>query len=149
LPTVERRRESALLIFIEGKTMRNYNKACKSVGELVLKNGARNEVTWEVNLEEGAVVRGVLRGNKRHLKTAAKHGCAILSLGEGRTADIAIDRYRDGKLFFTSLLTSTVTTSSGRIVQKLRWGFDRNERCVAIAFDNDPPCFYHRMQLAI
>jgi hypothetical protein len=86
--------------------MSKNKKVYNGVGELVLKSGARDEVSWEVNLE-GTVVHGVLRGNKRHLKTAAKDRCAILSRGKGCTEAIAIDRHTDGKLFFTSLLTST------------------------------------------
>jgi hypothetical protein len=83
-------------------------KVCNGVGELILKNGARDEVTWEVKLES-LPAHGVLRGKKKHLNAAAKDGFAILHLGKGRAAAIAIDRHKDGKAFFTSLLESTPT----------------------------------------
>jgi hypothetical protein len=75
-------------------------------GELVLKNGTSEAVSWEVELES-LPAHGVLRGKKKHLNAAAKDGCAILRLGNGRAAAIAIDRCKDGKAFFTSLLEST------------------------------------------
>ena len=63
---------------------------CSGVGELVLKNGASDEVIWEVNLKS-SVIKGVLQGQTNHLKAAAKDRCAILRRGSG-TAAIAIDR---------------------------------------------------------
>jgi hypothetical protein len=76
------------------------------IGELVLKNGASDEVRWEVNLKD-SVIKGVLQGQTKHLKAAAKDGCAILHRGKSGTAAIAIDRYANRKAFFTTLLIST------------------------------------------
>ena len=75
-------------------------------GELVLKNGTSEAVSWEVKLES-LPAHGVLRGKKKHLNAAAKDRCAILRLGKDRAAAIAIDRYKNGKAFFTSLLELT------------------------------------------
>jgi hypothetical protein len=72
-------------------------------GKLVLKNGTGDAVSWEVKLES-LPAHGILRGKKKHLNAAAKDRCAILNLGKGRAVAIAIDRCKDGKAFFTSLL---------------------------------------------
>jgi hypothetical protein len=75
------------------------------VGELVLKDGTRHQVAWEANFGHSPI-QGFLHGTHRHLKVAAEDKCATLDLGRGRIAVIAIDRYEDGKAFFTSLWSS-------------------------------------------
>jgi hypothetical protein len=77
-------------------------------GELVLKNGTHKQVTWDAEfLRKGLMGHGLIRGNKKYLKAAAKDGCAILHPESDVTAAIAIDHYENGEASFTTLLISS------------------------------------------
>jgi len=80
----------------------------KGSGDLVLKNGARQVVIWEIEiLSDGSIRKGAIHGGGKHLATAAKDGCANLFLGLEMTAAIAIDGCNDDQASFTVLLISS------------------------------------------
>jgi hypothetical protein len=79
----------------------------RGAGYLVLKRGISKQVVWEMEiLRDGSIGGGYVRGDKKHLKAAAKDQCANLRLTSEITAAIAINSYRDGEAFFTTLLIS-------------------------------------------
>lgn len=79
----------------------------RGTGYLILKRGICKQVAWEIEiLCDGSIGGGCVRGDKKHLKAAAKDQCAKLRLSSEITAAIAIDSYRDGEAFFTALLIS-------------------------------------------
>ena len=69
-------------------------------GYLVLKRGISKQVVWEIEiLRDGSIGGGHVRGEKKHLKAAAKDRCANLRLTSEITAAIAINSYRTAKRF--------------------------------------------------
>ena len=79
----------------------------RGTGYLILKCGISQQVIWEIEiLSDGSIGDGCVRGDKKHLKAAARDLCATLRATSEITAAIAINRYKDGEAFFTALLTS-------------------------------------------
>jgi hypothetical protein len=79
----------------------------RGTGYLILKRGICKQIEWEIEvLRDGSIKGGSVRGDKKHLKAAAKDGCVKLSLTSEITVAIAINRYKDGEAFFTALLIS-------------------------------------------
>ena len=79
----------------------------QGTGYLILKRGICKQVVWEIEiLRDGSIGGGCVRGDKKHLKAAAKDQCANLRVTSEITAAIAINSYRDGEAFFTPLLIS-------------------------------------------
>ena len=80
----------------------------QGTGNLILKNGTRKEVAWEVDfLHHGFPGDGVVRGEKRHLKAAVKDGFAKLQFEPNAEAVIVIGQYENGQARFKTWLTST------------------------------------------
>jgi hypothetical protein len=75
----------------------------RGTGYLILKRGICKQIEWEIEvLRDGSIKGGSVRGDKKHLKAAAKDGCVKLSLTSEITVAIAINRYKDGEAFFTA-----------------------------------------------
>jgi len=77
-------------------------------GILVLKNGFKKPVTWEVELYGDRMFgTGRVCGEYAHLKAATKDRCAILKLDDTLSLAIVIDRCDPGEAFFKTLLVSS------------------------------------------
>jgi hypothetical protein len=86
------------------------NHRQKGSGYLILNNGVRDRVAWEIDIRHDGFGGGCIRGDETLLKAAANDGAAKLLLAPDLTAAIAIDKYDHGQASFTILLTSTVST---------------------------------------
>ena len=76
-------------------------------GYLVLKNGSRQQVQWQVDyLCDGSLGDGWIRGDEAHLAAAAKDGCATVCLTSKITAAIVIENQEHGEASFSPLLVS-------------------------------------------
>jgi hypothetical protein len=130
----------------------------KGSGDLVLTNGVRQVVIWEIEiLSDGSFGKGSINGDRKHLATAAKDGCASLLLGLDVTAAIAIDSYANDWATFRTLSVSRKSrdfhaqsiqgsrpTASGKTTVARRpktWktGSLAMSGCVCIVFDDDVP----------
>lgn len=77
-------------------------------GVLILKDGTKQPVTWEVELFGDRLFgAGRVWGETACLKAATKDGCAILKLDHAAILAVAIDRCDFGEAFFKTLLVSS------------------------------------------
>jgi hypothetical protein len=79
----------------------------KGIGHLLLKSGTSQPVEWEIELCDGFLGNGSVRGDETHLAAAAKDGCAKLQLAAEHTAAIAINNQTGAEASFSILLHSS------------------------------------------
>jgi hypothetical protein len=84
------------------------SKRQKGIGHLVLKSGTCQLVEWEIELCDGSLGNGSVRGDETHLAAAAKDGCAKLQLAAEHTAAIAINNQSGAEASFSILLHSSM-----------------------------------------
>lgn len=70
----------------------------KGQGHLILKNGMRGVVLWEINFHrDGSTSDGYVSGSDNLINRAADDGVARLSLGAEFSLDVTVGPYRDGR----------------------------------------------------
>jgi len=102
-------------------------------GELVLNDGTRKSVSWKLEILQGRrATHGLIRGQKDHVKAAAKDGCAIL-YADGATLAINVYNYKNGQAAFAVLLARVPLFAAQTVSD---WWFDENQFSMLLSCDD-------------